>query len=113
MYWLVSTRPTIIPLQDPNSIQYFNPICNFRLLIILFLRVLRLHAGIDLRGQVNRVLGTVDNDSECGLAIVWCSGRDRLEACIVKVVLLQIEVIILLEDRDTHCLITCLALVPG
>ena len=43
---------------------------------------------------------TVDNDLECGLAIAWCSGRDRLEACIVKVVLLQIEVIILSEDRD-------------
>ena len=40
------------------------------------MRVLRLLVGIEPRVQVNRVLGTIDNDSECGLAIAWCSGRD-------------------------------------
>lgn len=72
MYWLVSTRPNIIPFQNPNFIKYFNPICNFRLLIILFLCVLRLHVGIDLRGQVNRVLGTVDRwFSDCLVFWSW------------------------------------------
>ena len=61
-------------------------------LCILLLLVLRLLAGIEPHVQVNRVLGTVDNDSECSLAIAWCSGRDRLEACIVKVVPPQIDV---------------------
>lgn len=96
----MSTRPTIKNLYKIPPFELNINICNFRLLVILFLRVLQLHAGIDLRGQVNRVLGMVDNDLECGLAIAWCSGHGRLETCIVKVVLLQIEVIILSEDRD-------------
>ena len=80
MYWLVSIRPTIIPLQNPNFMKYFNPICNFRLLIILFLRVLRLHAGIDLRGQVDRASSKVDNNHGVGSPIAGHIGRVRLVA---------------------------------
>ena len=80
MYCLVSIRPTIIPLQNPNFIKYFNPICNFRLLIILFLRVLRLHTGIDLRGQVDCAFSKVNNDLGVGSAIVGHIGHVRLVA---------------------------------
>ena len=80
MYWLVSIRPTIIPLQNPNFIKYFDSICNFRLLIISFLRVLRLHAGIDLRGQVDHASSKVDNELRVSSVIAGHIGRVQLVA---------------------------------
>ena len=43
--------------------------------IIIFLLVLRLHAGIDLRGQADRASGIVGNLLEIGLAIAKAQRR--------------------------------------
>ena len=76
MYWLVSIRPTN-NASESHIIEYFNPICNFRLLFILFLLVLRLLAGIDLYDQVDRASSKVDNNLGVGSAIVGHIGRVR------------------------------------
>ena len=47
-----TTRPR--PLPDPHLYQYFIYIRNIQIAFIIFLLVLRLLAGIDLRGQVDR-----------------------------------------------------------
>ena len=46
--------------------------------IIIFLLVLRLLAGIDLRGQADRASGIVGNLTEIGLAIAKAQRRARL-----------------------------------
>ena len=46
--------------------------------IIISLLVLRLHAGIDLRGQADHASGIVGNIPEIGLAIAKAQRRARL-----------------------------------
>ena len=50
--------------QNPNLSILHKYLQYIRLRFILFLRVLRLHAGIDLRGQVDRASSKVNNVSE-------------------------------------------------
>lgn len=53
----------------PHTNTILIPIRNFRLLIILFLLIFRLHAGIDLRGQVDCTSSKVNNNLGVGSAI--------------------------------------------
>ena len=60
----VGRPPVKIAFRNPNLSILHKYLQYIRLRFILFLRVLRLHAGIDLRGQVDRASSKVNNISE-------------------------------------------------
>ena len=60
----VGRPPVKTAFRNPNLSILHKYLQYIRLRFILFLQVLRLHAGIDLRGQVDRAFSKVNNISE-------------------------------------------------